>query len=218
MRISAEQLKGKFPDFDNELINDISEFGFVKEVESGDAILKTGQSLTYAIVVIRGAVKIYREGDEGGEFLLYYLDPGQACSMSLSCMRFQEESQIMGVAVEDSELLLIPIEKVSEWMRVHRTWQEYVINSYRNRFEEVLTVLDSVAFRSMDERLEFYLKREAIHNKSNKLHLSHQAIANDLNTSREVVSRLLKKMEQRGWLTLNRNQIDLLQTESNEEA
>lgn len=211
MKISAEQLKNKFPDFDTDLIADISEVGVVKEVESGDPILKTGQSLTYAIVVIRGAVKIYREGEDGGEFLLYYLGPGQACSMSLSCMRFQEESQVMGVAVEDSELLLIPIEKVSEWMRSHRSWQEFVINSYRNRFEEVLTVLDSVAFRSMDERLEFYLKREAEQNNSKTLHVSHQAIANDLNTSREVVSRLLKKMEQRGWLNLNRNQIDLLQ-------
>lgn len=210
MKISAEQLKGKFPDFDNELITDLAEVGVVREVDSGDAILKTGQSLTYAIVVIRGAVKIYREGEEGGEFLLYYLGSGQACSMSLSCMRFQEESQVMGVAVEDSELLLIPIEKVSEWMRSHRSWQEFVINSYRNRFEEVLTVLDSVAFRSMDERLEFYLKRESEQTNSKSLQVSHQAIANDLNTSREVVSRLLKKMEQRGLLTLNRNQIDLL--------
>ncbi|MEC8692624.1 MAG: Crp/Fnr family transcriptional regulator [Bacteroidota bacterium] len=210
MKISPQHLKLKFPDIEPELLDKISEHSEVREINKDDVLVRTGQHLTSAMIVLSGAVKIYREGDNGGEFLLYYLQNGQACAMSMSCLRHQEKSQVMGVAVEDSEILMIPMAKVNEWVREYRSWQEFVINTYRNRFEEVLSVLDSVAFRGMDERLEFYLKKEADKTNSNNLSISHQSIANDLNTSREVVSRLLKKMEQRGLVVLQRNKIDLL--------
>lgn len=207
MKISPEQLRLKFPGIEPELLQEISDHSEVKEVEAGEILIRTGQHLTSAIIVLRGALKIYREGDEGGEFFLYYLNPGQACAMSMSCLRHQEQSQVMGMAVEDSEVLMVPMMKINQWVREYQSWQEFVINSYRNRFEEVLAVLDSVAFRGMDERLEFYLIKESKRIKGNNLTVSHQAIANDLNTSREVVSRLLKKMEQRGLLELHRNSI-----------
>lgn len=207
MKISPEHLRLKFPGIEPELLQEISDHSEVKEVEAGEILIRTGQHLTSAIIVLRGALKIYREGDEGGEFFLYYLNPGQACAMSMSCLRHQEQSQVMGMAVEDSEVLMVPMMKINQWVREYQSWQEFVINSYRNRFEEVLAVLDSVAFRGMDERLEFYLIKESKRIKGNNLTVSHQAIANDLNTSREVVSRLLKKMEQRGLLELHRNSI-----------
>ncbi len=211
MKIASEHLKIKFPQLEFPLLEQISEHSQVKEVAAGDVIVRTGQHLSSAFLVIRGAVKIYREGDEGGEFFLYYLQSGQACAMSMSCLRHQEQSQVMGLAVEDSEILMIPMDKVNQWVREFKSWQEFVINSYRSRFEEVLEVLDHVAFRGMDERLEFYLKKESEKNQSPILTISHQHIAHDLNTSREVVSRLLKKMEQRGLLNLQRNHIELLQ-------
>jgi CRP/FNR family transcriptional regulator len=207
MKISPEHLRLKFPGIEPELLQEISDHSEVKEVEAGEILIRTGQHLTSAIIVLRGAIKIYREGEEGGEFFLYYLNPGQACAMSMSCLRHQEQSQVMGMAIEDSEVLMVPMMKINEWVRQYQSWQEFVINSYRNRFEEVLAVLDSVAFRGMDERLEFYLIKESKRIKGNNLTVSHQAIANDLNTSREVVSRLLKKMEQRGLLELHRNSI-----------
>jgi CRP/FNR family transcriptional regulator len=207
MKISPEHLRLKFPGIEPELLQEISVHSEVKEVEAGEILIRTGQHLTSAIIVLRGALKIYREGEEGGEFFLYYLHPGQACAMSMSCLRHQEQSQVMGTAVEDSEVLMVPMVKINEWVREYQSWQEFVINSYRNRFEEVLAVLDSVAFRGMDERLEFYLIKESKRIKTNNITVSHQAIANDLNTSREVVSRLLKKMEQRGLLELHRNSI-----------
>jgi CRP/FNR family transcriptional regulator len=207
MKISPEHLRLKFPGIEPELLLEISMHSEVKEVEAGEILIRTGQHLTSAIIVLRGALKIYREGEEGGEFFLYYLHPGQACAMSMSCLRHQEQSQVMGMAVEDSEVLMVPMVKINEWVREYQSWQEFVINSYRNRFEEVLAVLDSVAFRGMDERLEFYLIKESKRIKTNNITVSHQAIANDLNTSREVVSRLLKKMEQRGLLELHRNSI-----------
>jgi CRP/FNR family transcriptional regulator, anaerobic regulatory protein len=209
MKIAPEHLKLKLPDLEPELLALISEHSEVREVSQGDVIVRTGQHLSSAMVVLRGAIKIYREGEEGGEFFLYYLQSGQACAMSMSCLKHQEQSQVMGIAVEDSEILMIPMAMVNQWVREYRSWQEFVINSYRNRFEEVLEVLDHVAFRGMDERLEFYLKKESQKSHSNVLSLSHQSIANDLNTSREVISRLLKKMEQRDLLSLQRNQIAL---------
>jgi len=210
MKIAPEHLRLKFPDIEPELLEQISEFSEVREFQSGEVIVRTGQHLTSAMVVLRGAIKIYREGEEGGEFFLYYLQSGQACAMSMSCLRHQEQSQVMGMAVEDSEVLMIPMAKVNQWVREYKSWQEFVINTYRNRFEEVLEVLDNIAFRGMDERLEFFLKRERQKSKSNILHVSHQSIANDLNTSREVISRLLKKMEQNNVLILQRNQIELI--------
>ena len=210
MKIAPEHLRLKFPDIEPKLLEQISEFSEVREFQSGEVIVRTGQHLTSAMVVLRGAIKIYREGEEGGEFFLYYLQSGQACAMSMSCLRHQEQSQVMGMAVEDSEVLMIPMAKVNQWVREYKSWQEFVINTYRNRFEEVLEVLDNIAFRGMDERLEFFLKRERQKSKSNILHVSHQSIANDLNTSREVISRLLKKMEQNNVLILQRNQIELI--------
>lgn len=210
MKIAPEHLKLKFPEIEWALLEQISEFSEVKEVQAGDVLVRTGQQLSSAMIVLRGAIKIYREGEEGSEFFLYYLQSGQACAMSMSCLRHQEQSQVMGVAVEDSEVLMIPMAKVNQWVREYKSWQEFVINTYRGRFEEILDVLDSVAFRGMDERLEFYLRKEAQKAKSTVLHISHQSIANDLNTSREVVSRLLKKMEQRDMLSLQRNHIELL--------
>ncbi len=211
MKISPEHLKLKFPDVEIELLNQISEFGEVKEVEAGEVLIRTGQHLTSVIIVLSGTLKIYREGEDGGEYFLYYLKNSQACAMSLACLRHQETSQVMAIATEDTEVLLIPMIKVNEWVREYQTWQEFVINTYRNRFEEVLTVLDHVAFRGMDERLEFYLKKQkSFLKKGNDIEMSHQSIANDLNTSREVVSRLLKKMEQRGMLKLHRNHIEML--------
>ena len=215
MKIATEHLRLKFPDIESDLLEQISQFSEVKEFQAGDVIVRTGQHLTSAMVVLRGAIKIYREGEEGGEFFLYYLQSGQACAMSMSCLRHQEQSQVMGMAVEDSEVLMIPMAKVNQWVREYKSWQEFVINTYRNRFEEVLEVLDNIAFRGMDERLEFFLKRESQKAKSNILHVSHQSIANDLNTSREVISRLLKKMEQNNLLILQRNQIELIDLNSN---
>ena len=215
MKIAPEHLRLKFPDIESDLLEQISQFSEVKEFQAGDVIVRTGQHLTSAMVVLRGAIKIYREGEEGGEFFLYYLQSGQACAMSMSCLRHQEQSQVMGMAVEDSEVLMIPMAKVNQWVREYKSWQEFVINTYRNRFEEVLEVLDNIAFRGMDERLEFFLKRESQKAKSNILHVSHQSIANDLNTTREVIARLLKKMEQNNLLILQRNQIELIDMNSN---
>lgn len=199
-----------FPSFSAALVADVNDNAIDKQFESGDVIMKTGQYIKHAVLVLSGRIKIYREDDDGGEFFMYYLQPGQACAISMICATKNEQSQIMAKAVEDTELVMIPLHLMEKWMMQHRTWYEFVIDTYRTRFEEVLTVVDNIAFKAMDERLEFYIKRHKDACGCNDLKLSHQEIATELNTSREVISRLLKKLEQRGTVKLHRNHIELL--------
>ncbi len=210
METNIEHLKQVFHDFEPDLIQDIMDNVIVKEVNSGEIVIRTGQHLSSAMILLNGTLKIYREGDEGSEFFLYFIHPGEACAMSLTCLNHQEKSQVGAIAVEQTTILFIPMAKVNEWIRNYRTWSDFVINTYRLRFEDALLVLDNVAFRGMDERLEFYLKKQVENCGCHDLQINHQTIANDLNSSREVISRLLKKMEQRGILILHRNHIEFL--------
>ena len=210
METNIEHLKQVFHDFEPDLIQDIMDNVIVKEVNSGEIVIRTGQHLSSAMILLNGTLKIYREGDEGSEFFLYFIHPGEACAMSLTCLNHQEKSQVGAIAVEQTTILFIPMAKVNEWIRNYRTWSDFVINTYRTRFEDALLVLDNVAFRGMDERLEFYLKKQVENCGCHDLQINHQTIANDLNSSREVISRLLKKMEQRGILILHRNHIEFV--------
>jgi CRP/FNR family transcriptional regulator len=140
---------------------------------------------------------------------MYYLGPGQACAVSIICAMQSDTSEITAVAEEDCEILLIPISLMDTLFKNHRSWYQFVLQTYRSRFDEVLSVIDDVAFRNMDERLFFYLKRFKEKTGKTQLDFSHQQIAEDLNSSREVISRLLKKMEQRGELILHRNMIEI---------
>jgi CRP/FNR family transcriptional regulator len=204
------QIKEHFPYFSPFLTGAIEENASIQQVKADTVIMRMGQYIKSTILVTKGKIKIYREDDDGGEFFMYYLLPGQACAISMICATKSEKSQIMAKVVEDAELILIPLHLMDKWMMEHRSWYEFVLETYRNRFEEVLVVIDNIAFRAMDERIEFYLKRQKQVQGSQNIEISHQDIANDLNTSREVISRLLKKMEQRGIIKLQRNQITFL--------
>lgn len=202
-------IKKLFPSFSNALIEDICANAIEQTFESGHVIMRSGQYIKNTILVLSGSIKLYREDEDGGEFFMYYLQPGQACAISMICANKNVKSQIMAKVVEDVELVILPLQLMDKWMMQHRSWYEFVIDTYRSRFEEVLEVVNSIAFRAMDERLEFYLKRHKDACGCNDIKLSHQEIATELNTSREVISRLLKKLEQRGALKLHRNHIEL---------
>jgi CRP/FNR family transcriptional regulator len=204
---NPEELMQMFPMFEKDLATYLSSIGEIRVFNEGEMLMKTGQFFKSAVLIIRGHVKLYREGEEGNEFFMYYLDPGDACALSMICATRNQASSIMAVADEETEVILIPIQFMDKLMRDFRSWYYFVLETYRNRFEELLSVIDNVAFKNMDERLVWYLKRQA-EKYGNSMNIKHQQIANDLNTSREVVSRLLKKMEKEGMLTLNRNLID----------
>ncbi len=196
-------------EFETELRKDIEASAIVRTFTSGEIIMHSGQNLRATMLVASGRVKIFREGADGGEFFMYYLNPGEACALSIMCAVRQETSKVMAQAVEDCEIWMVPFQKVSDWMRLYPSWYRFVVETYRERFEELLETLDQVAFRSLDERLEYYLHKQAKEMGSSNLSITHQQIASDMNSSREVVSRLLKKMEQRGILKLGRNVIQL---------
>jgi CRP/FNR family transcriptional regulator, anaerobic regulatory protein len=199
-----------FPNFSNDLLKEIKKHGTEHHFVAGDVLMKTGQYVKSTVLILEGKIKIYREGEDDSEFLMYYLQPGQACALSMICASKSEASKIMAQVDENATLLMIPLDLMDKWMLQHRTWYEFVVGTYRDRFEDIIEVVDNIAFRAMDERLMFHLKRNFEAHDSTTINLSHQEIATDLNTSREVVSRLLKKMEQLGKIRLSRNLIEKL--------
>ncbi len=202
--------KKLFPHFEPGLIALIEKEAVFKQFKPGETILRTGQYIKSTAIVLEGKIKIYRENADGGEFLMYYLGPGQACAVSMICALQSQTSEVMAKAEEDTEILMVPVQLMDDMMHTYKSWYQFVIQTYRGRFDELLTVVDNIAFRNMDERLEFYLKRHANITGKKTIDLSHQQIADDLNSSREVISRLLKKMEQRNLVRLSRNMIELI--------
>ena len=200
-------LKQIFPTLEDALLEEIGKNGTIKQVKAGETLLKVGQTIRSTMLVIEGLVKLYREDDEGKEFFIYHLDAGEACSLSMVCAAKHETSEVLAKALTDATILSIPLTFMDQWMSKYKSWYQFVITSYRRRFDELLKTIDAIAFSSMDERLEFYLKSQ-VKKMGNNLKITHQEIANDLNSSREVISRLLKKMEAKNWLTIHRNSIE----------
>jgi CRP/FNR family transcriptional regulator len=201
--------KALFPQFEPALLSTLEKEAVLKEFKAGESIMRTGQFIKSTALVLEGQIKIYREGPDGGEFLMYYLGPGQACAVSMICAIQARASEITARAEEDTQLLMLPVQLMDLLIKEYKSWYQFVIQTYRSRFDELLAVVDDVAFRNMDQRLEIYLNRYRDKTGKTVIELSHQQIAEDLNSSREVISRLLKKMEQRGLLKLNRNKIEL---------
>jgi CRP/FNR family transcriptional regulator len=199
-----------FPQFEPALKQILIENGSIKSFEDGEMLMQTGQNMRSTMLIVEGVVKLYREGEDGNEFFMYYLQPGDACALSMICATRQETSQVMAKAVDSAKGLLIPISLMDTLMKEYKSWYYFVLETYRSRFEELLSVIDNIAFKSMDERLDFYLKKLYRDLNNRMLTITHSQIANDLNSSREVISRLLKKMEQRGEVALYRNYIEYL--------
>jgi CRP/FNR family transcriptional regulator len=198
-----------FPQFEERLINELCEYGKFKQFKGGEPAIRTGELMQYTMLVTRGRLKLYTEGENGEEFFMYYLEPGQACALSFVCAARNRKSDVEAFAVEDSEVVLIPIARMDSLMVNYKSWYYFVIETYRSRYEELLDVIRNVAFNNMDERLSYYLAKQKNAFGSNTLNITHEQIANDLNTSRVVISRLLKQMEQQGALKLHRNLIEL---------
>lgn len=206
----VSRVKQLYPDFEKELLEDIEESGTLREVPAGMQLMRSGQFIRSTMLILDGLIKVYRNDEDGNEFFMYHLEPGQACALSMTCAIGQQTSQISAKAAQDSLILQIPLEKMEAWMNHYKSWYQFVVQTYRTRFDELLQTLDSVAFRHMDERIEFYLKRHQEKMKSNIINVTHQEIAQELNSSREVISRLLKKLAERGKIKLNRYNIEII--------
>lgn len=203
-------LQSIFPHFETELLNILAQNGRLVKFKQGDSVIESGQPINATLLITKGALKLTTEGDDGEEFFMYYLEKGEACALSFICAARDKKSDIDAIAAEDTEALAIPIELMDELMMHHKNWYYFVVETYRKRYRELLDVIKNIAFKSMDERLDYYLIKQKNAFKSSSLPLTHEQIANDLNTSRVVVSRLLKQMESKGLLKLQRNAIELL--------
>jgi CRP/FNR family transcriptional regulator len=196
--------------FEEELINEIVQVGTFKEVSEGYKLIEIGDYLRGMPLLISGVIKILREDEDGDELLLYYLEKGDTCSMTMACCMGDTKSEIRAIAETDAKLIMVPIKKMEEWTTKYKSWRNFVFNSYHERLNELLSTLDSIAFQKMDERLIGYLKEKARVNQDDIINNTHQEIAYDLHSSRVVISRLLKKLEQMGKIKLHRNYIKIL--------
>lgn len=204
-------IEAKFPQlYEPKLRQQIAEKGAYMEAKAGTMLVKAGDFIRTVPLLITGFIKVVRENEDGKELLLYYLYPGETCAMSLTCCMNNEPSEITAVIEDDSEYIAIPTELADSWINEYHSWKAYVFNIYRKRFYELLHTIDSLAFRRLDERLMNFLKERSHALQMKNFPITHKEIANELNTSREVVSRLLKQLERKGEIKIKRNQIEFL--------
>lgn len=196
--------------FEDELLQDINDIAIIKHVNAGDELIRTGQYISAMPLLLNGVIKIMREDEDGFELMLYYLEKGETCAMTLSCCTGSAVSEIRAIAETESSLLMIPIEKMEEWLGKYKSWRNFIFDSYHERLMEVMATIDTIAFKKMDERLLDYLKNKSKYYNDSEIKVTHQDIAFDLHTSRVVISRLLKQLEKTNRIKLNRNSIKLI--------
>ena len=192
---------------DPKLVDCLLENGQFSTFEQGKTLMEPGQFVKAVPLVLEGSIKILRMDEDGKELFLYYLETGETCALSLTCCSAARPSEIKAVVEEKASLLFIPIQLHEQLVDEYKQWKDFVSSTYQHRFQELLTVLDAVAFKRMDERLMNYIVTKMKQLKSNELHTTHQEVANELGTAREVISRLLKQLEKKKWIELGRNVI-----------
>ncbi len=196
--------------FEPDLVLAIEKHAKLVSIKAGDVILDIGQVVRTMPIILSGSVKVSRIDEDGKELLLYYVNPNESCAMTFTCCMQQYPSEIKAVAEEDVDMLVIPVSLMDEWLVKYPTWKSFVMKTIRFRFHEMLNVIDQIAFQKLDERLVYYLKEKSKVTGSTLINLSHEQIASELATTRVVISRLLKVLENNNKVLLYRNQIKLL--------
>lgn len=197
--------------FEEELINEIIKVGTYKKFKENEMLIDLGDKFDKIPLILTGAIKISREDDDGDEIALYFLERGDTCTITFGGGFNSSKSKVRGVAETDSEVIFIPVNKLEEWLVTYKSWRDFVIDSYNIRLSEMLEAIDTLAFMKMDQRLFKYLTDKVKIMRSTTLTTTHQQIAHDLNTSRVVISRLLKQLENEKKIELNRNKIEVLE-------
>ncbi len=196
--------------FEPALLQEIQQFGELKNFTEGEVIIDYGKYIHMMPIIVKGTIKVFRMDESGNEILLYYLSSNESCSMAYSCCMEAKKSEVKAIAEDDVELIAIPHEKLDEWLCKYPSWKSYIMRSFNERFLELLKSIESIAFHKLDERLISYLKEKQRLSGSSVIKASHYLIADELHTSRVVVSRLLKQLENNKKIILYRNEIKLL--------
>lgn len=203
-----------FTHFEADLKKELVQKGRVIEFAAGERILQSGEKYFGNLLVLDGLVKVFRKAEDGREFFLFYIEPGEAIYLSVLNTDNVNKSELVAVAAQDVRALSIPYSVMDDLVLRFKTWYKFVATSYRSRFEKIFTSLDYYAFRGLDDRITDYLRKQTKIFKTKDLRVSHQEIADDLNSSREVISRHLKKMEKSGAIKLKRNRIEVVELDS----
>lgn len=212
MNTDKELLRAKLNDyyaeiFEKELIDEIVELGIYRVLGSGETLIDIGDNMTHVPLILRGAVKIIREDKNGEDIALYFLEKGDTCAISfVNCIN-KSKSMFRGITEKETEGIFVPVDKIDDWLIKYKTWRRFIIDSYHMRLIEMVEAIDSLAFMKLDDRIYKYLVDKVKIMQNNTLVITHQEIADDINTSRVVVSRLLKVLENEGKLIIRRNRI-----------
>ena len=196
--------------FQSDLVKEIEESGNLKHFAAGEVIVNMDSYIKNIPVVVSGSIKVFRTEEDGREILLYYLTPGESCIVSILAGMKNETSKIKAIVEEDAELMLIPADKAKEWVKNYPDWTDFIFNLYQKRFEELLDVVNSVAFQKIDTRLLHLIKQKTQLYQSKEISVTHQQLADELGITREATSRVLKQMEKEHLVKLSRNKIELL--------
>lgn len=189
---------------------ELLQFGTVKTFPVDYALLEESGAIRSIPIVLKGSLKVMRTEEDGREILLYYILPGESCIMSFLAGLNDDTSKVKAIVDEEAEVLLIPIDKASELARSNPQWVDFIFKLYHKRFEELLNVVNALAFKKLDTRILDALHKKVATAKSQELRLTHQQLADELGTSREVISRILKQMENEKLVSLSRNKIVVL--------
>lgn len=208
--IISKILTKHFPDFSADLINDIALVAELRDIHQDTILMDVGNYIKSVPLMYEGMMKIFREDEDDNELFLYYMYPGQACAISFVCSEIERKSKVRALTIRPSKFVFFPIKYMDIWMLKHKTWYQFVLRSFNERFEDVLKTIDDVAFHNMDERLIRHLLKIKLAYGTDLLKVSHQDIANELNSSREVISRLLKKLEHNGKIKMGRGKIEII--------
>lgn len=203
-----EEFNKRFSFLEPELQQEILKIGVVKDFENNETLIREGQFISNFPIVIKGLIRVSRTSDDGNELLLYYLQQNEVCAMSLTCCMAHQTSNINAIAEEDTQVILLPVELLDKWISKYPSWKQFVMQSFQIRFREIINTLDAVAFLKLDERLVKYFIDRNKKSGATTFSGTHQDLALQLNSSREVISRLLKKLEKDGKIQLSRNFID----------
>ncbi len=196
--------------FSSELQKEITNSGSIKNFQEGAVILDMHSYIKNIPLILSGSIKVIRTEEDGREILLYYLTPGESCIVSILSGMNRETSKIKAIVEEDAEILIIPTDKAKEWTRKYPEWNDFIFNLYQKRFDELLDVVNSVAFQKIDTRLLHLIKQKTQLYRSKEIAVTHQQLADELGITREAASRALKQMEKDGLLSLSRNKILLM--------
>lgn len=194
-----------------ELIQELQQVGEQKRISAGQTLMEVGQTITHMPLVLKGSIKVMTVDEQGDELLLYYLETGDTCAMTLQCCTRKASSNIQAVVEEDVLVVFIPVDHLARWMGQYESWREFVLQAYHMRMTELFEAVDNLAFHDMRGRLIKYLRDKAMVHSSADLHITHHQIAQDLHSSRVVISRLLKSLERDGLVSQGRGRVEVLE-------